>query len=473
MNKTAFRLVPLLCLGLLPSCASAGGGKCEVISESADLTALSTALESLQDDLQLKGDCTSIYIEDGDAYSEGNYQILLGQGFASYSKTFSDVYSREEQISYTFSPNAEGKVSYSQLNVHNEMSSGNLYEVKTSRVDAKGEKLPSSFDFAPCLVNSFKGLAVGDFSYVAGRYYLNADKLSRFDGFATFLSVNDLGYYACEVGSLSFALKDGEATSLLIDTVPQSDQSISPADFFFEYSFSLTPMSGAVMPAVTPKTHYAYHDVLKAAMAKASAQIAGENYTVNVSDDTGESYGVAEYQSVALADGFYSTFKPLIYVDYPFFKKQEDGTYHKFYYFSADQKDSTGKLLHAKGDVVAATTSGDLAEYTIKNRSDLELSFDFAPEFFTYNSNKHLFSCSQAEIVGQLGNLLMPWEDRTSEYGGGATRVRIQLDEAEESIVSWSVEADDQYASYSDVFTYSLSDVGTSVIPSVYGDLAK
>ena len=420
-------------------------------NNSAKLEEVSKALENTQGAVNFSGTLTSLDIDEGTSEDEGDVDVTITDTFFEWSKNYKDGIGNPVSYRYTLKKDSEGYMSYDQLTIMN--------QVVNSRFINPGSDKEMLYD--DYCYNPLKLLKVDDFEIIDGRYFLKSGAASVFNGLMSMCSTSMWHYYECEVSTASFEIETGTFKSVTFVTKPQSNGYYVPSDFCYDATLDILFPGEITETPVTAKTHRSEHDVLKNALDNFQKKISGGNYTVHVVDkeDGGSFYG--EYDVYATEDNFLTSFRPAIYPYVEGFDKQEDGSFRKYYLYLYDETSSNGTVTHSRGDKVYVTEKSKY--YSIK-RSDIEMTFSgFAPEFFIKSGSS--FTTSNSFIIDQITRLVCPFTEKLDEYMT-PNRLTFNLDDSNE-IVSWGFKMFDYYSGYADTFTYTLKDVGTTVIPTV------
>lgn len=417
---------------------------------SVDITALSNALTKAQTSVNFSGSLTSIYVDDGESFDEGTIDVTVTDSFFEYGKTYNDYSGIEINYDYTFVKDSEGYVSYEYLTVLNTVSTKEFMVPNNSDEEDAEDDVAINYD--EYCANPFAELKAKDFELIEGRYYLSSDKLTYFQGFTSLLSLNKYHIYLCDISSVSLELSGEKFTNVIITTAPEGDQLLANNSFFFDISLDLLFPGEISKTEVKVKDHRDEHDTLKTALTNLQSKINGQNYTIHTTDEesSGDYYG--EWDNYATSEGFYSDFRALIDNYKYYYKKEDDGTYARYKH------------------IVTGDNAGQITIYPTKysnvgvlSRSDLEPNFlGFAPEFFIKSSDNS-FTTTNPSVVNEIYLLTAPFIDKYYSYYI-ANKVFFNLDENNE-ITSWGMIGYDEYSGYTDTYTYTLKDIGTTVLP--------
>ncbi len=409
---------------------------------------LKVALEKAKVSVGFNGSITSIYVEDGDNSSEGDLDITITDNFMQWKKNYSEFNGDELKYDYIFVKDKDGKMSYNKLNLMNEIQS---YQFINPRTD-------TTMDYDSYCLNPFKDITVDDFSYIEERYYLSEDKVSAFNGLISLSSTQRFSYYDFEVASVSLGLGNKRFTDIIITTQPRSDNYLEPADFFLDCTFSVVCAGELDLPTIKTVKHRDEHDILKAALKDLKeSTIDKKNYTITAVDSCADLPEDVSYDNYATEDGFYSDFKA-VYDSYKIGYKynEEDGKFHKYTHYVSGPNASIG-------DGIFDSTGENPEDYL--SREELEPNFlGFAPEFFLYNEKNKQFYTTNSSVVDEIHRLISPFYDRYEPYYI-ASKVFFNLDESNK-IISWGWTGRDMYATYEDTITYTIKNVGTTVLPT-------
>lgn len=408
---------------------------------------LNAALSKAKEAIHLEGDLTSIYVDDGDSYEEGDIDVTITDDFFEWNKTFKDSSSNEVNFDYTFTKNASGNVCYDRLNIMNEVVN----------IEYENPSIDGGMKYNSYCFNPFNNLFADDLTLIEGRYYVSEERINDFAPFLSFMSTTEYKMYTVQMSSVSLSYQNGKFKDLILTSSPQSDGLLNPADFFFDATFDLLfPGKDVAKDEVKAKEHKKEHDTLQGALNKLQETIKAENYTITADDEeSGGDYSTS-YDNYATSEGFYSDFKPLIY-NYKFgYKKQSDGKYRRFIdYVSGDNK----------GTQKYDTNSSKATQ----ERKDLEPQFtSFAPEFFVFNSKTNVFSTTTSMVVDEIKALITPFYDKQDVFLN-ATKVFFNLDSSNE-VSSWGIVVYDFASGYTDTITYTFKDIGTTTLPTLIAD---
>ena len=409
---------------------------------------LKAALEKAKVSVSFNGSITSIYVEDGDNSSEGDLDITITDNFMQWKKNYSEFNGDELNYDYIFVKDKDGKMSYNKLNLMNEVQS---YQFINPRTD-------TTMDYDSYCLNPFKDITVDDFSYIEERYYLSEDKVSAFNGLISLSSTQRFSYYDFEVASVSLGLGNKKFTDIIITTKPRSDNYLEPSDFFLDCTFSVVCPGELDLPTIKTIKHRDEHDILKAALKDLKeSTIDKKNYTITAVDSCSDLPEDVPYDNYATEDGFYSDFKAA-YDSYKIGYKynEEDGKFHKYTHYVSGPNASIGDGIF--------DSTGDKPEDCL-SREELDPDFlGFAPEFFLYNEKNKQFYTTNSSVVNEIHRLISPFYDRYEPYYN-ASKVFFNLDESNK-IISWGWTGRDMYATYEDTLTYTIKNVGTTVLPT-------
>ena len=409
---------------------------------------LKVALEKAKVSVGFNGSITSIYVEDGDNSSEGDLDITITDNFMQWKKNYSEFNGDELKYDYIFVKDKDGKMSYNKLNLMNEIQS---YQFINPRTD-------TTMDYDSYCLNPFKNITADDFSYIEERYYLSEDKVSAFNGLISLSSTQRFSYYDFEVASVSLGLGNKRFTDIIITTQPRSDNYLEPSDFFLDCTFSVVCAGELDLPTIKTAKHRDEHDILKAALKDLKeSTIDKKNYTITAVDSCADLPEDVPYDNYATEDGFYSDFKAA-YDSYRIGYKynEEDGKFHKYTHYVSGPNASIG-------DGIFDSTGENPEDYL--SREELEPNFlGFAPEFFLYNEKNKQFYTTNSSVVDEIHRLISPFYDRYEPYYN-ASKVFFNLDESNK-IISWGWTGRDMYATYEDTMTYTIKNVGTTVLPT-------
>lgn len=408
---------------------------------------LKTALEKAKVSVSFNGSITSIYVEDGDNSSEGDLDITITDSFMQWKKNYTEFNGDELNYDYIFVKDNAGKMSYSKLNLMNEVQS---YQFINPRTD-------TTMDYDSYCLNPFKNITADDFSYIEERYYLSEDKVSAFNGLISLSSTQRFSYYDFEVASVSLGLGNKKFSDIIITTKPRLDNYLEPSDFFLDCTFSVVCPGELELPTIKTVKHRDEHDILKAALKDLKeSSIDQKNYTITAVDSCSDLPEDVAYDNYATVDGFYSDFKAAndsYKIGYKYNK--EDGKFHKYTHYVSGANASIGDGIF--------DSTGDGPEDCL-SRDKLEPNFSgFASEFFLYNEKNKQFYTTNSSVVDEIHRLISPFYDRYEPYYN-ASKVFFNLDESNK-IVSWGWTGRDMYATYEDTITYTIKNVGTTVLP--------
>ena len=447
MNKKR-TLGLLMCLAFpafIASCTETGASDQSSDNSTQDDIDLEAALSKAKESVYLEGQLTSIYVDDGDSYDEGNLELTITDDFVEWKKDYSDNNGQEITYDYSFSKGKRGQMVYDRLNI--------LNEVET--VDYINPAKETSFDYNKYCKNPFDNLFASDLSLIEGRYYLSDEKVNDFANLLSLMTTTEFKMYEVTLSSVSFSYQNGKFKDVILTTSPQSDELLTPADFFFDCTFKLLfPGSNVEKKTIATKEHRPEHDTLKTALGKLQEVIATENYTIHAVDQEDGGELGAEYDNYATSEGFYSDFKPVLY-NYKFgYTKQEDGKYHRYiHYVAGDKKGTVTYLPNASYGIV-------------EDRKELEPQFNsFATEFFVKNNKTNTYSTTLASVLDEIKGMVTPFYDK-QDWELNATKIFFNLDSKDE-ISSWGINVYSWASGYSDTITYTLKDVGTTTLPSL------
>lgn len=416
-------------------------------SESSESIDLNAALSKAKEAIHLEGDLTSIYVDDGDSYDEGEIDVTITDDFFEWNKDFKDNSNNEVNFSYTFAKNKSGNMAYDRLNIMNEVVN----------VEYVNPGLETTMKYDSYCKNPFNNLYADDLTLIEGRYYVSEERMNDFAPFLSFMSTTEYKMYTVTMSSVSLSYQNGKFKDIILTSAAQSDGLLTPADFFFDATFNLLyPGKDVEKEKVTSKEHRDEHDTLKAALTELQKTINGQNYTITATDEESSGDYSSTYDNYATAEGFYSDFKPLIY-NYKFgYKKQSDGKYRRFIdYVSGDNK-GTQKY----------DTSSSKA---LLERKDLEPQFtSFAPEFFVKNTKTNVYSTTTSMVVDEIKSYITPFYDKQDAFLT-ATKIFFNLDDSN-AITSWGIVVYDFASGYTDTITYTFKDIGSTTLPSLIAD---
>ena len=410
-------------------------------SEDPVLQNIASALEAVSPSATLTGDYLSMYPSDGSTYDEGSYEVSIGADFYYVEREYADVYGNATSEEHTFKVGEEGQIQEQTISLLNVPSYVDYVNPFTDETMKAGELLS----------NPFAALEAEDFTSVgSGLYELSQEKLSAFAGFATFENIRSDRSYECEIESAVFEILDGSFTTGVVTTKAQSDGMLIPDDFIFEFTFEIAPCEFTEAPVISAYEHREEHGKLKKAFDSLDAKIQEGNYTVVADDEeTGGEFSM-QYETYYTKDVIYSTFRPLIYTYTEGYVLSEGSTFQHFYYYTAGENAGTAKL----------STTGSRA-YKDRQWLDVDVS-SFAVEFF-HEDRENVFVTSDPHVVAEIGAFLCPFIDKLDPYYI-ANKVEITLDSNGE-ISTIARTAYDWAAGCTDVFTYTITDVGTTTIP--------
>ena len=406
---------------------------------------LPLALENAKKSVTMDGSYISVWPLDGLVETESELHLTISNDFYQTSRLVKDFSGREIKKDFIFVKGNDGKIYDHQLSLKNKVED-TLYTHETLGKDG--------IQYDTFCLNPFSNLTVDDF-YLdnANRYAIKEQKLEVFKGLTSFESVQDYAFYNLDLEKVTFDYVDGVFNEVLIKT--KKGKNMSDEEFYFEFTFNLGFNGELDVPTVALKEHKEEHDILKNAFAKLQTKIDGGNYTVHAVDaDSGDHNEIwMEYDNYYVNNECFSDFKPAL-SDYKVgYKKQADGTYHRYsYYVSGINKSRT---------IYADPNKSSTA---ILSREQLDVNLkDFAPEFFSANQTKTTFTATDNKVIDAIRRLVSPFYDANDPFLVG-TKVKVNLDDAGdiESIVctayDWSNE-------YTDDFTYTFKDFGTTVMP--------
>lgn len=401
---------------------------------------LKLAIEKARESVIFEGSLTSIYVEDADNYNEGNVEITIGSDFYNWKKTYSDFNGDSIEFDYPFIKNNEGKMAYDHLNIKN----------KVERTTYVNPGLKTSLNYDDYCLNPFSLFDENDLHLIEDRYYLDSSKLSAFKGMIDLSSSTRYKTYLFDIATVSFSLSNNKFSDVIVTTLPCSDGLLDPKDFFYDCAFDLSYPGKITLPEVKVKTHREEHDILDAALTKLEEIVKGGNYTVHATEEeSGGEFG-AEYDTYATADGFYSDFKPLLLNYKQGYEKHDDGYYYGYYHYVSGDKVGQKQYMSDK-----------YSSYRY-SREELDLNFKtFASEFFIKSGSS--FVCSNSSVVDEISKFIAPFIDRHDPFLI-ASKIFFDLDTNNE-ITKFGYVARDYASGYQDTFTYSLINVGSTVLP--------
>lgn len=417
---------------------------------SANLDEVKKALENMEGAVNFTGTLTSLDIDEGTSEDEGDVDVTITDTFFEWSKNYSDALGNPFSYRYTLKEDSEGYMSYDKLTIMN--------QVVNSRFINPGSDKEMLYD--DYCYNPLQLLKADDFEIIDGRYFLKSGFASVFNGLMSMCSTSMYHYYECEVSTASFVIENGTFKSVTFVTKPQSNGYYSPSDFCYDATLDILFPGNIEETPVTAKAHRSEHDVLKTALDKMQEKISGGNYTVHVDDKEDGGSFAAEYDVYVTEDNYLTSFRQKIYPCVDGFDKQEDGSFRKYYLYLYDENNTKGEKVHSRGDKVYCS---EKSQYYSINKSDIDVAFNgFAPEFFIKSGSS--FVTSNSFVVEQITRMVAPFTEKLDEYMT-PNKLSFNLDSSNE-ITSWSFKMFDYYSGYGDTITYTLKDVGTTVIPT-------
>lgn len=444
-----------LVLSLLSVLSLAGCGEEEAAGSSPDdnvQVSIRRALLKAKGNVNFAGDVSSIYIEDSESGDEGTMDFTIGENVFEWKKTFKDINNSERIFEYSFEANENGNLAYKKLNLQN--------EVELQEYSGLGAK--KALKYTDYCLNPFKNIEPADLTLIEGRYFISEKKVSSFNGLMSLNTTTNYNFYDVEASSVSLTLNGDEFKDIVITTKPRKDISMNPADFILDASFTLYYPAEVTPEVVTKREHKAEHDNLKKALEALQKKLEGQNYTITTRDVTSDGEIDMTYNTFATADAFYCDFRPAIENYCLGYNKGNDGKFHWFRYYLFDNKNPKGEIINKKGDVVYFNPIYN-PKNAIHERKELEPDFlSFAVEFFNKTA-KGNFVCSNADVVDAIHRYISPFYDKQDEYYT-ADKVFFNMN-AEGEIETWGFRAESPIEDSVDTFTFTLKDIGTTVLP--------
>ena len=441
--KKRILLLSVVALSSLASCVQEEEGSSS--SSASEAVSIRRAILKARGNVNFSGSVTSIYVEDGDNYDEGDYDFTFASNGFEWRKDFKEITDAERSYDYFFKKNGNGKLAFDRLTIQNEAI---LEEYKNPR---SGQ----SYDYDAYCKNPFLSIEPEDFTLIEGRYYLSEEKAALFSPVMSLNTTTSFSYYDVEVSSASLSIVNDQFADVVLATKAQKDHSFEEAEFLLDGAFTLYYPAEVEAPLITPKEHKAEHDELKGALSALKEKLSGNNYTINCHDVTDDGEYTSDYKIYVTENTLYTDYAPASQMFTEGYNKGKDGKYHHFRYYNFKTDE------HAKGDI--AYYSPALNPTTaIKERVDLDPSFDtFAPEFFIKNA-KGNFVMSNQDVADAIHTEVAPFIDKLDAYYVG-DRVFFNLEN--DKIASWGFHAEDYIGGYLDTFTYTISDIGTTTLP--------
>jgi hypothetical protein len=454
-NKSLLMLALCVSLTAIPGC----GGQEDVSSGSGASSsddgqeALAAALEKAKKGILIEGNYISVWPSDNSTDTESTFDVTIGPSFYAVNRKTADYYDRENSTSLILEKGEDGYIHEKHLSIMNEEESG-LYSNS-----ALGE---GSLDYDEYLANPFANLEASDFAYDGTRYSLTVSKLSAFYGFVVFESVQGSTSFDMPVNEVSFALGSNSFNEFVITT--GQGEWLGGEKFYFDFTLTVTFLSDPVCPSIEKLAHTDAHDKLETALTALNDQLSGKNYTVHTVDtdsDSGDEWG--NYDSYYTDGEIFSDFKPALYNTKTGFKLGLDGKYHKYQYYVSDSTSGD----HVAGDTVYVTSDYD--DDKVLDRSDLDVNpLGFAPEFFSADSTGLIYTCEDARAVEGIRRCVSAISE-SRDYSLVATKIVINL--ADDGTVSSIVcTAYDSGNEYTDDFTYTFTNIGSTTIPVTTAD---
>lgn len=425
----------------LPSSQGSESTSGQESTESPELEKVSSALSEISSAVRMTGDYLSMYPSDGSTYDEGDYDIQIGADYYFVERNYTDSYESKTSEEHIFQAGEDGKIEEQKRTLLNDVQF----------VDYVNPHTEETMEAKDYLSNPFQGLKAEDFQSVGdGLYELSEEKLSSFAGFASFENIRPDRFYSCEIESAVFEILDGHFTTGVVTTKAQSDGFFIPDDFLFEYTFQIAKNSLEEMPSLEPYKHEEGHDKLQKAFDSLESKVQSGNYTVWADDEeTGGEFSM-EYVSYYTEDVLYSDFRPALIQYTEGYKRTEGETFQHFNY-------------HNYGEEAGTVTLQSKGENAYRDRKWLDVDVTgFAVEFFHEDRN-NVFATSDPQVVADISTFLCPFIDKLDPYYI-ASEVVIELDE-QGDIASIQRTAYDWAAGYTDVFTYTIGDFGSTSIP--------
>lgn len=433
--KRNFLLLLALCPAVLAGC-SADNGNGE----------LKSALEKAKVSVNLNGNLNSMYIDDGENDDEGSVDFTITDSFFQYRKQFKEISGGEMSFSYDLIKGEDDLASYQTLSLKN--------EVVTQKLEIGSKKVTVNYD--SYFKNPFSNLKAKDFTKVEDRFELNEEKLNEFAGLISIASMTRYSYFDFEIAKVSLAVSNEKITDVNVTTKPRYD-TLSPANLFlFDCSFSVYCPGEITLSPIETRPHRDEHDELKAALVKLQEKIATKNYTTVVSFEDSEGELGETYRVYSTNEGLFCTFKQAAYPYQYGYNTRSDGMMNRYRYYYMNSTDKS----HSKGDIVYESNS-KYNNKVVVAREEIEPDFTaFAPEFFVKKGTQ--FVCTNGDVLDQLKFYTSTFSEKFEDYYD-VSKVVFTLENGE--VKTWGFVGYDYLSNYTDEYVFSLTDVGTTVLP--------